>query len=175
MIDFESVKSQLSSSLLEDQGSENRKQWASYFLENQLDLRDYVDLVLSERTLALRFIWLVGDLCEQNAIFVSPAVPDFYALKDQVKSPNYDRSLAKMFYWCGIPESMEGEIIDVLFSWLMDSKVSVATKTNAMLALQKVLAKYPELQQELKLVIEDQLDKNSVSFGICAKKILKEI
>ena len=170
-----SLKSQLSISLNQDQSSENRKRWSAYLIENHIDLREYVDLVLSERKLALRFIWLVGDLCEQNAVYVSPAVPTFYALKDQVKFPNYDRSLAKMFLWCGIPENREGEIIDVLFSWIMNSKVSVATKTNAMLALQKVLNKYPELKQELKLVIEDQLDKNSVSFGTCAKKILLEL
>ncbi|MFN5416916.1 MAG: hypothetical protein ACK5B9_07655 [Flavobacteriia bacterium] len=169
------LKSQLTLSLIEDQGSENRKRWVNYLIENQIDLRDFVDLVLSDRKLALRFIWLVGDLCEQNAAYVSPAVPAFYALKDQVKFPNYDRSLAKMFLWCGIPENREGEIIDVLFSWIMDSKVSVATKTNAMLALQKELNKYPELKQELKLVIQDQLDKNSVSFRNCAKKILQDL
>ena len=169
------LKFQLSTSLIEDQSSENRKRWANYFIEKQIDLKDFVDLVLSERKLALRFIWLVGDLCEQNAAYVSPAVPAFYALKDQVKFPNYDRSLAKMFLWCGIPENDEGEIIDILFSWIMDSKVSVATKTNAMLALQKIMPKYPELKKEFKLVIEDQLDKNSVSFGTCAKKILQNL
>lgn len=169
------LKLQLSTSLIEDQSSENRKRWANYLIENQIDLKDFVDLMLSERKLALRLIWLVGDLCEQNAAYVAPAVSAFYALKNQVKFPNYDRSLAKMFLWCGIPENREGEIIDVLFSWILDSKVSVATKTNAMLALQKIMLKYPELKQELKLVIEDQLDKNSVSFGTCAKKILQDL
>jgi hypothetical protein len=167
-----SLKSNLSQSLIKDQSAENRQFWASYLIENQIDLREMVDLVLSERKLALRFIWLVGDLCEINPEYVVNTVPLFYELKDKVKFPNFDRSLAKLFLHCGIPENLEGEIIEELFSWIMDSKVSVATKTNSMLALKKVLVKYPELENEFRLVIEDQLDKNSVSFRICAKKVL---
>ncbi len=167
-----SLKTQLSTSLIQDQSAENRKRWANYLIENQIDLIDYVDLVFSERKLALRFIWLVGDLCEINPGYVATTVPLFYELKDNVKFPNFDRSLAKLFLHCGIPENMEGEIIEELFSWIMDSNVSVATKTNSMLALKKVLLKYPELENEFRLVIEDQLDRNSVSFRICAKKVL---
>lgn len=167
-----SLKTQLSISLIQDQSAENRKRWATYFIENQIDLKEFVDLVLSERKLALRFIWLVGDLCEINPEYVANVVPNFYELKDKVKFPNFDRSLAKLFLHCGIPEDMEGEIIEELFSWIMDAKVSVATKNNSMLALKKVLVKYPELENEFRLVIEYQLDKNSVSFRICAKKIL---
>jgi hypothetical protein len=166
-----STKSQLSQSLIADQSSENRKKWAIYLIENQIDIKNFVDLVLSERKLALRFIWLIGDLCEINPEYLAPSIPHFYALKEKVKFPNYDRSLAKMFLHCGIPNDMEGEIIDELFSWIMDPKISVATKTNSMLALKKVLVKYPELENEFRLIIKDQLDKNSVSFRICAKKV----
>jgi hypothetical protein len=53
--------------------------------------------------------------------------------------------------------------------------VITTTKTYAALALQQLVTKYPDLKNELKLVLKDQLDKNGVSFQKRAGKILSEL
>ena len=85
------------------------------------------------------------------------------------------RSLAKFFYLAGIPEEIEGEAVSDLFDWLGDPKMNVSTKTFALLALQEPVKKHPGLKAELKAVVEDQVNRTSVSFAKKASKLLREL
>jgi hypothetical protein len=166
---------QLRTSLVNEDSGLSRRKWAMHIIENKIGLLDLVELLDQEKKIAMRFIWLVGDLCELDPSTVYPAVPYFYSRKNETQIPNFDRSLAKMFLLAGIPPEIEGLVIDDLFKWLLDPKINVSTKSYALSTLFELSKKYGDLKNELKSVIEDQLGKNSISFEKRAESVLEKL
>jgi hypothetical protein len=52
---------------------------------------------------------------------------------------------------------------------------TVAVKTEAMQTLGNIALKHPELKNELKMAIEDQLPKTTAGFHSRAKRIFKQL
>ncbi len=166
------MKDELIRTLQKDGSSKNLERLAGHIIENKIPLDSLLDLLDQPRPVPMRFMWMVGGLCVHEPKIVSTCVEKFYLKRNDIKFPNYDRSLAKMFFHAGIPEELEGEIINELFKWLMDPKISVSTKHYALLTLNNSVIKFPELKTELKVVIEDQLDKNTKAWKKMAIKVL---
>jgi hypothetical protein len=172
---LEPLKEQLAASLKDEITEQNRKKWVQYIIENDVPLLQLADLILREKKVAMHFSWMVGELCDKVPDRVFPAVSYFFSVKDKVQFQNYDRSIAKVLWLAGVPEEIEGEAIDTLFKWLLDPKVIVSTKAYSLSAIAKMTTKYPELKNELLLVIEDQMDKSSAAFKARARMVMKEI
>lgn len=66
-------------------------------------------------------------------------------------------------------------IIDVLFSWLIDDKVLVATKVHAMQALANLTPRYTWIKDELLQTITHLEDLESIAFFGRAKQIRKAL
>ena len=162
----------ISISLKKDGSDKNCRSWANYIVKNKIAITDLVSLVHAENPVAMRFSWLLGGLCESNPKLVYPSIVYFFSNRDKINILNFNRSLAKMFCYCGVPPEIEGEAMDIMFKWLSDPKSIVSTKNFALSVLYNFTIKYPELKNELKVIIEEQLDKNAVSFQQRARKIL---
>ena len=165
----------ISISLIEDNTDVNRRRWAGYIIKNKIKVKDLFELIHQENPVAIRFSWILGGICEIAPDVVYPGIPYFFLKRHQIKIANFNRSLAKMFWLCGVPEKIEAEAIDELFKWLLDAKTIVTTKTYALFALDKLTEKHKELKNELKVVIEDQLGKNTASFDKHAIAVLKKL
>lgn len=170
-----SLAEQLTASLQADRTEINLKRWAQHVIKNKIPLMDIAHVVTGEKAAATPFIWMVGGLCESNPEIVSPAVGYFYSKRHDVQIINFNRSLAKMFWLAGVPKKIQGEAIDDMFKWVLDAKVVVSTKNYSLLALHKLSHQFPELKNELKIVIRDQMGKNSIAFEKCAGKIFREL
>ena len=75
----------------------------------------------------------------------------------------------------GVPPENEGRAIDLLFQWLLSADTNVTIKSRSLWVLLKLTKKYPELKNELKLCLQDQMDKYTNDFKKRATKILIEI
>jgi hypothetical protein len=159
-------------SLSEDVSEQNRRLWADLVLARHIPVTSLVNTVLEPHPAGMRFIWMIGGLCDKRPEVIYPAVRDFYEVREKVTFRNYDRSLAKMFHLAGIPQEMEGEITDQLFKWLMDPLITVTTKEYAMLALLKVVRKHPDIKGELRAVLEDQMERNTPAFRKKVARVL---
>ena len=74
-----------------------------------------------------------------------------------------------------IPEEYQSQLIDQLFELLSDPKEESAVKAFAMTVAYNVVKQYPELGQELKIIIEDQLPYATPSFKSRAKRIINKL
>lgn len=166
---------QLSTSLKADRSDTNIRRWGRYVIDNNIALESLLPILGHEKRVATGFIWMVGGICELAPTVVLPCVSRFYAMRHEVPIVNYDRSLAKMFWLAGVPAEIEGEVIDQLFKWLLGSNITVTTKNYSMFALYKLCGQYPELKNELKITLEDQLDKNTADFKKRGMKMLEEL
>jgi hypothetical protein len=168
-------KEKLQQSLKADDSEANRRRWQASIIERKTDMRTLMPLLDEDRFTQMRFLWLTGGLVETAPEIVRPVVADFFAKRHTIAVPNYNRSLAKFFWLAGIPEELEAEATDELFGWILDAKTTTSAKSYAVLALHRLTEKYPELKNELKIVIEDQLRKNGTSFEKRAGKVLLQL
>jgi hypothetical protein len=118
---------------------------------------------------------LLADLQDIDPAIVRPIVLFCFQERKNIQVLKFERSLAKMFWLSGVPDTIEGEVIDELFLWLQHPVYDVSIKTYSIQALHCLSKKYPELKNELKFAIQEQLEKNSVSFKFTGSKILNEI
>jgi hypothetical protein len=162
-------------SLLQENCSANQKKWAQYIASNNIPLLDIVGLFYAEKNVSMRFTWMVGGLLEINPGIVRPAIPWFFSRRREAPFPNFDRSIAKMLWLAGVPAEIEGEATDQLFSWLMDPKIKVSTKVYAVDAIANMVSRYPDLLTEFKIVVADQMGKNTASFDRRAKCALARV
>ncbi len=72
-----------------------------------------------------------------------------------------------------IPKKFDPEIITISFDLMNKKDEPVAVKVYAMYLLEKYLDKYPDLSDELKSSIEEQMPYGTAGFRACGKKILK--
>jgi hypothetical protein len=175
MPDARPLIQELKSSLERDGSSANMNRWTRTIIHEKIQLKDLSELILSEGKTGMRFSWLIGGFCDKFPHMVDPCISYFYAQRKKVRFKGFNRSLAKMFTLCQIPEEIEGEITSDLFNWLMDPKSDVSTKSFCLSALQKLSSKHKDLAQEFKIVVEDQLDKNTNAFRKKAEKVLASL
>ena len=74
-----------------------------------------------------------------------------------------------------IPAKFHGDVMTLCFDFITDPKEKPAIKAFSLTVLQKLSHHYPDIKNELKLVIETQWENESAAFRSRARKILKEL
>ena len=164
---------ELESSLAASTG-EQRRMWATTIIEEHIDIKQLAPLLRCEGKTATRFLWLLSDVGILNPERLRAELPFLLELCER-EAPAYTISFASYWHYAGVPVENESKAIDLLFQWLLSAGVSVTMKSRALWVLQKLAGKYPELRNELKLCLEEQMDKYSIEFKKRAGKILLEL
>jgi len=84
------------------------------------------------------------------------------------------RNIVRFLQDIPIPEELHGEVMDICFSFIMDPQEAVAVKAFSLTILEKLAKDYPEIMNELKVVVEERWDYETAAFHSRAKKILKK-
>jgi len=74
-----------------------------------------------------------------------------------------------------IPAKYHGQIMDTCFRYIASPDEAVAIKAFSLTVLERLSHHYPEIKNELKLIIEERWDYETAAFHSRAKKILKSI
>ncbi len=155
--------------------AEQRRIWASAIIENEFDLKEFSKLLRSENKVATRFLWLLSEIGEKDPSRLFRELPFFFELSDEIKHLDFKTSFATYWLIAGVPLENEARAIDLLFGWLQSAHTNVTTKSRSLFVLFKLTNKYPELKNELKLCLEDQMEKNTNDFSKRARKVLKDL
>lgn len=104
-------------------------------------------------------------------------VPYLRKILDQLNKPNVTdaikRNTMRLLQFIDIPNRYQGEIAETCFKYLQNKKEPVAIKVFSMTVLSKIAEGKPELNKELKIILEDQLPYAKPAFVSRARKILK--
>jgi hypothetical protein len=84
------------------------------------------------------------------------------------------RNSIRLLQHVDIPEKFHGKVMDICFSYISSPTEAVAIKAFSITVLQNLAKKYPEIINELKLVIDERWDYETIAFKTRAKKLLKE-
>ena len=157
------------------QSTENkRRKWAATIVEKDLAIKDLSKLLSCHKKVASRFLWLLSDVGIGNPKKLFLELPFLFSLCERL-DPEYLLSFASYWNITGVPVENEARAIDLLFRWFLDPEINVTTKSRALWVLVKLSEKYPDLKQELKLCIEDQMHKSTKEFEKRAAKILLKL
>lgn len=160
--------------ILPSSNGEQRKIWVTAIIEKGINIQDLSGLLTGEYKIATRFLWLLSEIgleCPDKLFTALPFLLDF---TDNL-NPIYKTSFANFWLIAGIPPENEGKAIDLSFQWLLSNDINVTIKSRSVLVLFKLTKKYPEIKEELKICLMDQMDKYSKDFRKRASKILLEI
>ena len=83
------------------------------------------------------------------------------------------RNTLRLLQFIDIPKSMQGFVADVSFRFLSDPKEPIAVKVFSMEVLSKIAQQQPEIERELRLIIEDQLPYAGPAFLSRARKVMR--
>lgn len=90
--------------------------------------------------------------------------------------PTVTRSITRLFQYLEIPEKHQGQLINISFHILTSEKQELAQRANSMTILYNYSKKYPDIQLELRYVIQEILKyKKDASIQSRGKKILKQL
>lgn len=99
-------------------------------------------------------------------------------LKNLKKTGIHDavkRNTVRLLQDVDIPEKYHGDVMDTCFRYIASPDEPVAIKAFSLTILQNLSRFYPEIKNELKVIIEERWDYETAAFRSRAKKILKEI
>ncbi|MEQ9591302.1 MAG: hypothetical protein RLN86_01825 [Cyclobacteriaceae bacterium] len=85
------------------------------------------------------------------------------------------RNTVRFLQSIDIPSSLQGEALDTCFKFLQSPKEPIAIKVFSMTVIANLAKEHPEIQNELKTIIEDQMPYGSAGFRSRGSKILKQM
>jgi hypothetical protein len=138
--------------------------------------KELVKLFLSsEYKIAQRASWPIGICGEEHPELIKPYLAK---LIDNLDKPIHDavkRNTIRIFQFIEIPERLMGKLATKCFEYLSTPSEPIAVRVFAMTVLLNITKKQPELKNELKILIEDQLPYATAAFISRAKKTMKEL
>jgi hypothetical protein len=145
----------------------------NYVGKSQERFNELIDLLINESDLiAQRASWSISYCIEKHPTLIKPH------LKKVIKNlhkPIHDavkRNTTRLLQHIEIPKTLWGETVDICFKFLLSTKEPVAIKVFSMTVLYRIAQKEPDLKNELKIAIEDQMPYSSPAFVSRGKKIL---
>ena len=163
--------------LLSDHSKSNTDEIVFYIMENPERSVELMDIFFNEgNLLKQRAAWVVGDLGRVEPELIKP-----YQLQmmTHLKSPGLHdavkRNTLRYLSEIDLDEDLWGEAYEIAFRSLSTNSEKVAIKVFAMTLAHNVVRKVPELKDELRYLIEEQMPFGSTGFKIRGAKILRSL
>lgn len=128
----------------------------------------------SEPLIVQRSGWPLSYCVEKHPELIQPYLKNIIPLLEKPAIHNaVHRNITRLLQYVNIPEKYHGRVMDACFKFVASHETEVAIKAFSLTILDNLSKIYPEIKQELKLVIEERWDHETAAFRSRAKKILK--
>lgn len=144
------------------------------------DRQDKFDLLFEvmftrEYRLVQRAAWPVSYIVQKHPELIRKHFPIVcHALNEKFLPDAVKRNLLRLLQKITIPKRYCGKIADACFKFLTDPKEKAAIKAFAISTVENISGSFPELRQELIIMLENSYDHESPAFRSRAKKIMKQ-
>lgn len=124
-----------------------------------------------------RAAWIISAVAEKHPGLIAPHIP---ALVSRLQDPDthiaVKRNIYRIMQFVELPEAVHSDLMNSCFEAVTNPAEAAAVRAFGMSILARLSIFYPELKNELKLVIEDALRQETApSFVSRAKKVLWQI
>lgn len=163
--------------LSKEHSKENTALIVSYIENHPEMVDDLMNIFLNESyRLVQRSAWVVGDLGRAKPEWIKPFIP---SMIEQLKSPDIHvavkRNTMRYLQEVQLEEDIWGELLDISMKFLSKNDETVAVKVFSMTVAFNIIKHIPELKDELRIVIEDQLPYGTAGFKNRGQKIISAL
>jgi hypothetical protein len=139
---------------------------------------ELMQLFLNEEyRICQRAAWILSVVAEKHTDMAQPHLP---AMVKKMSEPGVPvavkRNVVRILQFVDIPESLHGDVMNICFELLGDLRETIAVRVFSMTVLARLAKIYPDIGQELRIIIEDELSNQpSAGFKSRAKKLLADL
>lgn len=146
-----------------------------YVGDNPIRFKVLVDVYLKgPYRITQRAAWPLTYCVEQHPKLIEPHLK---LILNHLKKPGIHdaakRNTIRLFQFIQIPKRFQGKVADICFEYLRNRKEAVAIRVFSMTVLAQIARQHPELKDELRIVIEDQLPYSTAAFTNRGRKTLR--
>ena len=144
---------------------------------NQERFDELFDLFLhDEYRVVQRSAWPLSNCVIRNPAFIKKHFSKLLKnLSKLALHVSVKRNTIRLLQFISIPEKHHGDVMNICFNYISSPGEAVAVKAFSLTVLQNLAKQYPEIKNELKLIIEERREFETAAFRSRAKKILKEL
>ena len=155
--------------------------------DHDLDISDLFDVSFhKKREIAFRAAWMLEYIMTNKPASFSDYVGRLLELLPKQKNPSAMRHYAKIVslmtdrkanqIYQNIGKQTDFEpVIEVLFTWLVDPEMLVATKVHCMQALANLVPRYDWIKEDLLETVDYLMGIESIAFFARAKMVKKQL
>lgn len=126
--------------------------------------------------LVLAATWILTKAIELHPLMLKPYLPQLVAqLTNLNNAKHHIRNSLRILELIEIPETFHGLVMNTCFEFVQDPKTEIAIKAYSLTIIYQLSKTYPEIQDELKCIIEEQWDHETAAFKSRGRKILNQI
>jgi hypothetical protein len=130
----------------------------------------------NEYRLAQRAAWSVSWAAKKNPLLINRYIRDLVAQLSRKDVHNaVIRNSVRILQQIEIPESLQGELMNNCFNFIESPTTPIAIKAFSLTILFNLSKKYPEIKNELKLIIEERWNNETAAFKSRGRKILNAL
>lgn len=155
--------------------AEKRQSWAKSIIENRINLTELSQLLHEDKSVAMRYVWLLTDVGLLNGNTLFHALPFLYEKSKKISHFKFAESFANYWLIAGVPEKQEAEATNLCFDWIRSNEVNVTIKSRAIKVLLSLVRKYPDLKNELSICLREQMNLHTENFRTTVIRALEEI
>ncbi|MCF2444541.1 hypothetical protein L0657_11285 [Dyadobacter sp. CY345] len=148
-----------------------------FAVSSDKNFKELIDCFLSmDMRVAQRAAWSVSWAAEKCPEMVQPYVG---ILVDQLKRKDVHnaviRNSLRILENLDIPEKFHGEVMDACFQFLQNRETAIAIKAFALTVLFNLSKIYPDIKNELRMIIKENMEYETAAYRSRGKKILARL
>lgn len=122
-----------------------------------------------------RAAWVVTHIAEKYPELCLPFIEPIILHLEKFEHTGIHRCLLRFISEMDIPESLQGQLYDICYQWLMDKHAPIAVKVHCMQILFNISEVEPDLKHELRLIIEELTDHESAALRSRSQYLMKKL
>ncbi|MCG3167556.1 MAG: hypothetical protein POELPBGB_03349 [Bacteroidia bacterium] len=122
-----------------------------------------------------RATWAITHCAEKYPALILPHLTKIVDRLEKDATAAVKRNIIRVFQWIEIPEKLQGRVAEICFRFLCSKDEAIAVKVFSMTVLHNLCKEHPDLKNELRIAIEEQMPYASAGFKSRGKKILKAL
>lgn len=164
--------------ILKEHSKEHSLAIAGWIGKNPARMGQLMQLFLhDEYRVVQRAAWIMSLVAQQHPELLKPHLHSMVnRMGDDGIPVAVKRNVVRVLQYILVPEDLQGPVMDYCFRFLEDPKETVAVRAFSMTVLAGLAKQYPDIRQEIVLLIEDQMREGATAGFISrGKKTLKEL
>ena len=150
---------------------------ANYACLSEKNFKELMQCFLDkDNRIAQRAAWSVSWAARKKPQMIAPFIKILVAqLNRKDVHPAIIRNSVRVLEAADIPEYLHADVMNACFQFIETPATPVAIKAFSLTTLFNLSKFYPEIQRELKLIIEERWNTETAAFKSRGKKILAKI